>query len=154
MKKNKSLIPYIIFSVILFYAVLDLIFIFVADYTFTGVFTDNYYQKGVDFNKINQQGMYHDKIGWKSSIVCHHGKIIFYLKDQVGKPITGAIAQAKIRLPVSKKYDALLDLEEEKPGVYTANFQFPFPAQWDIRVKANYEGIEYIATKRESFNIK
>lgn len=151
MKKSKSVIPYIIFAAILSYVLLDLVFIYIADYTFTGVYTDNYYQKGVDFSRLNKQGMYQDKTGWKSTIVYNtkSNQVVFNLHNHLGQPITGAIVQAKVMLPVAKKYDSLFVLREDKPGVYKGGFRFLFPAQWDIRVKASYEGKEYIATKRE-----
>ena len=143
-------LPWMIFSLIAFFMLLDLGFIALAQKTFSGVYTDNYYQKGVDFDKINRQGIYQDEIGWKSEIMYNEDsrQVSLRLRDANGRALAGAKVQAKVMRPVTNKFDHLLDMTELSSGLYGAKVDFLENGQWEIRVKAQFNGQEYINSRR------
>jgi len=139
-----------IFGLVALAMLLDLGFITLAQKTFSGVYTDNYYQKGVDFDKINRQGIYQDKIGWKSDIMYNEDtrQVTLRLRDANGAALAGAEVKAKVMRPVTNKFDHLLDMTELSPGLYGAKVDFLENGQWEIRVKAQLDGKEYINSRR------
>lgn len=130
---------------------LDFGFVYLSQITYTGVYTDNHYKKGLNFNQIYKSEIYQDQTGWKSTIDFKNNKLTFSLHDSNGQPILGAHVVAKVIRPVTDKHDQTLPLHEEN-GVYTAKLSLPLPGQWEIRVKATQNTQEYIATRRINYS--
>ena len=95
---QRSFIPWAIALFVLLFMLLDIGFVGFAQKTFTGLYTDNYYQKGVDFDKINRQGLYQNQAGWKADIVYNEKiqEIRYYLYDGKGRAFSADKVLAKI----------------------------------------------------------
>lgn len=154
MKITKYGIVPFLFGLVVFFMLMDVFFIGIAVKTFSGVQTENAYQKGVDFDKIHNQEIYDKDIGWKVKLHLNdlQNKIQLDLSDKVNVPITGAKIQAKIISPVTAKFDQALFLKEVSEGKYEANFQPKYKGQFEVRIKAVVGKIEYITS--EKFNTK
>lgn len=147
---RKSYIPWIFVFFIGLFMLLDVAFVTLAQKTYTGVYTENYYQKGVDFDKINRQGIYKDKMGWKGEISYDaKRKIIkFTLRDHEGRLLSVDKVVAKILRPVTHDFDQVVTLNERAFGVYEVSHEFAGIGQWDIRIKAFKDNQEFITAKR------
>ena len=153
-QKSSKKIPVFIFGLIILFMIIDFIFITIASQTYTGLYTENYFQKGVDVDKLKNQAVYKEPSGWKGKITLDHPctNLAFKLTDHDGNPIINAQVTAKIIRPVTNKYDFLLDLHESEAGIYQSAIRFPEAGQWDIRIKAKYNEQEFITTKKVSIN--
>lgn len=147
-------IPAFIFGLVILFMILDFIFITIAYQTYTGLYTENYFQKGVEVDKLKNQLVYKGSTRWKANITLDYTntKLFFKLTDHDGKPIAHAQVIAKVLRPVTNKYDFLIDFHESEPGVYQSPIKFPKTGQWDIRIKAQYDNQEFITTKRVVVN--
>ena len=147
-------IPVLIFGLVILFMIIDFIFITIASQTYTGLYTENYFQKGVDVDKLKNQLVYKESTRWKENLTLDYTntKLFFKLTDHDGKPIAHAQVIAKVIRPVTNKYDFLIDLKESEPGVYQSIIKFPEAGQWDIRVKAKLNDHEFITTKRVLIN--
>ncbi len=158
----KSKIPYYFIALIGTFMLLDFAFVTLAKLTYTGVYTDNHYKKGMDFNKIYGSEVYSDKTGWRSQaklstkILGDETKLkvslerpqdlIFQLLDKNGRPISEANVMGKLLRPVTDKYDSVLEFKEISKGLYKSNLSIPMNGQWHIRIKAGIEGKEFVST--------
>ena len=120
MKKKKSIIPWFFVLLIGTFMLLDIAFVNLAFKSYSGTYTDNHYQKGVDFNKVYQSGIYNDKTGWKGEITVskNFDKVMFTLKDAKGVAISSANVKAKLLRPVTTQFDKLFELTESSNGIY------------------------------------
>ena len=141
--------PYL-FALVAFFLCMDVFFVSLAIKTFSGVYTDNSYQKGIEFDKIHKQEIYDQKLGWKAKISFNSSfnQISLQLSDRLNFPITGAKVQAKLISPVTAMFDQALFLNEVSEGLYKANFQPKIKGQFDVRVRAVAGKIEFITTER------
>lgn len=150
MKKKRSIIPWLFVLLIGTFMVLDIWFVNLAFKSYSGTYTDNHYQKGVDFNKVYKSGIYNDKTGWKGLITVskNFDKLLFTLKDSKGVAISNADVKAKLIRPVTTKFDKIFDLTESDLGHYESPINLELDGQWEIRVKASKDGNEYVSTIR------
>lgn len=127
---------------------LDGIFVYFAHQTYTGPYTENAFQKGLDFDKINQQSIYQQQTAWHAEIAVQDDRITLHLTDPDGRNISDAKVLAKVVRPATNRYDQVLELKAQGDGFYNCDFVFPAPGQWEIRVKASYQDQEFITSKR------
>lgn len=159
MKKSK--IPYIIIAVIVTFMLLDIAFVTLAQKTFTGVYTQNHFKKGLNFNKIYSSEVYSNTTGWQTSARLdgntlsnakakidlqdeERHQLEFVLLDSDDEPITHAKVKGKLLRPVTDKYDYIFDLEYKGHGVYAADIPVGLKGQWHLRIKAVHDDKEYI----------
>lgn len=145
---NPKLIPFFILSFIAFFMLLDGIFVYFAHQTYTGPYTDNAFQKGLDFDKINQQSIYQQQTAWQAVIDAQDGAITLHLTDADHRNISDATVLVKVVRPATNRYDQVLELKAQGDGIYNGDFVFPAPGQWEIRVKASFQDQEFITSKR------
>jgi len=147
-------IPVFIFGLVIFFMIIDFIFITIASQTYTGLYTENYFQKGVDVDKLKNQAVYKESTKWKEIVTLDftNTNLAFKLTDHNGQPIANAQVTAKVLRPVTNKYDFLIELKEIEPGVYQSAIKFPEAGQWDIRIKAKHNNQEFITTKKVLIN--
>lgn len=139
-----STIPKLFILFIIAFSTIVLIFAFISHITFTGLVTENAYQKGLDFNKINQVSLeFNSDIQAKISIVDN----IIYLN--LNKDLSSsADIQAKLIKPVSAQYDQVLYFTHIKGRNLTANLPFVEQGIWEIRIKICEQQKEYVFNHR------
>jgi len=129
--------PLIILLFFLVLISLDSLFIYIAKSTYSGVYTENHYQKGVDFEKLNKLPIYDKNTGWKGTIKYSdlNKTITVTLVDKDKKNVELQSIEAKALRPVTDKYDFQIKLKKNGKE-YSAPVNFPLKGQWEIRVKA------------------
>ena len=143
---------------------LDIAFVTLAKMTYAGVYTENHYKKGMDFNKIYSSEVYKGEHSWNNKITINKTilkdeiklqlkintpqELNFYLTDHQNKPISNAKVIGKLIRPVTDKHDSAFALKETTKGNYSANISFPLKGQWHIRIKAMLDDKEYISTAK------
>lgn len=141
-------IPIAFLAFVILFMLLDFMFVYLAGATYTGVYTENYYQKGIDFDKINRQSVYNDKTGWLGEISYKDGYIAFTLRDNTGNLIKVEQVIAKVMRPTTHEFDQITKLDEVGIGKYQVRHEFDELGQWDIRVKARSGKDEYVTSRR------
>ncbi len=160
----KSKIPYYIIALIGTFMLLDFAFVTLAKLTYTGVYTDNHYKKGLDFNKIYGAEIYVGDNSWNSQITLNQTilkdtiklplkihepqELYFHFTDHQNKPIKNAIVMGKLIRPVTDAYDTEFKFHEIKNGLYNTKISFPMKGQWHIRVKALSDNKEFVTTAK------
>lgn len=160
----KSKIPYYFIALIGTFMLLDFAFVTLAKLTYTGVYTDNHYKKGVDFNKIYSSEVYHGNSSWHNVTtlgklelteetkltldINNPHELAFRFIDNKNEPIEGAIVIGKLLRPVTDKYDTEFNFHEVSKGFYSTKISFPMKGQWHIRIKAISDNKEFITTAK------
>lgn len=139
-KKIDKFIPYffIIFFAIIFIA--DFSFVYIAKKTWRGVYTDQSYEKGKNYNKSLEAVKKQKELGWNLSLKYQeNGKnsaiLISCLKDKNNNLIKDAKLKAKISRPTQEGFDFVQDFIQEN-GCYQAKINFPLQGQWDVEIQA------------------
>ena len=151
-KKKGRFIPYIIVAFFILIAVSDISLFIVAKDTFTGLVTENPYQKGIDFGKINDRQKDLVTSDWQGDISYQNKEITFSLADKQGNPVDDAKVLLKVISPVTDKYDRTIEMRKSKGGLYKASYLFPKQGRWDIKIKAVKEKRQYFDHKRILYN--
>ena len=125
----------------------DCYMFFISQETFPGLFTENAYQKSLDFYEINRHNHY-VTANWNSNIKYQNGKLTFSLTDDKKLPVRNAIITTKILSSRTQKYDTVFFLKENKEGIYEIFYKFPTHGVWHIKIKASKEKSEYFDYKR------
>jgi nitrogen fixation protein FixH len=160
----KSKIPYYLIGLIVTFMLLDIAFVTLAKMTYTGIYTENHYKKGMDFNRIYSSEIYKGEHSWNNKTTINTILLVdelklpldistpqelsFYLTDHQNKPISNAKVIGKLIRPVTDKHDSAFTLQETSRGNYSTKINFPLKGQWHIRIKAILDDKEYISTAR------
>jgi len=120
------------------FASVDAFFVYKAVKTGSGE-TRNSYKQGLEYNKILDAASRQQKMNLNAQARYSHGKIIFSLKDQTGKPISGALVTAYMRRPVHEGMDFNVRLTYIKDGIYQVEPQFPAKGLWTAGLEAKWQ---------------
>jgi len=120
----------------------NLVFVFYALDTFTGVTTANPYQEGLAYNKVLAARDAQRDLGWQGAVEADNlgggrDRIILTLSDGAGRPLTGLSLDGSLRRPVHEGSDQALVWEEAAPGRYSAEVSLPERGNWDLVVSAD-----------------
>jgi nitrogen fixation protein FixH len=135
---KKSKIPYIFvafFGVIL---LVNLGYIYIAKKTWSGVFTADSYQKGLNYNDILKQEEQQKKLGWIVESKFNYsyenkGSISVSLKDSKFRTIQDAQIIIEFKRPAQEGMDFSRQIIF-KDGVYKTEVEFPLQGQWDFSI--------------------
>ncbi|MDP6704706.1 MAG: FixH family protein [Alphaproteobacteria bacterium] len=125
------------FAVIL---VANIVFVWLALDSWTGLDTENAYLRGLDYNRTLEQAAAQQRLGWRLDYeIVDEGanrRLTVRLSDRDGAPIAGLRVGAQLKRPTHDGHDLALTLEPRGGGVYGATFRPPLPGQWDLTVRA------------------
>ncbi len=152
MNNKPSRIPYFFFAFFAVIVAVNFTYIFIAKKTWTGLATENSYQKGLHYNRSIEEAKEQKSLGWSADIKYNSaeskkGDIVVVLKDKNSKTIQGAKVSVNFKRPTQEGYDFKKNLEE-KDGTYRANISFPLRGQWDIEILAIKNQKAFQETKR------
>lgn len=125
-------------------------FYHLAHSTYTGVVTDNAYEKGLQYNNIISKSDAQDKLGWTSSFTRKNGALELSLHEK-GRPLSRADVKLWFIRPVHAGIDQHLVMKETSNGIYTAPIHLPEKGLWDVRIEAVKDGRVYQAAQRMEF---
>lgn len=111
--------------------------IWVALGTWTGLTTDESYNRGLAYNETLDQAEARDALGWTVDIATHTTsdghEAELVVADANGAPIDGAIIVGRFVRPTHEGYDFDVSFSQVGAGRYRAAFLAPLAGQWDLR---------------------
>ncbi len=113
---------------------------YIAVSTNTGLETENYYEKGIAYDKDITRAMEQDKSGLKVAISAkirpgRQVRLSVSTKDAAGKPYTGKNVNILFFRPTMKGNDRQVVLKEGEPGIYGGETELPLPGIWDMKLE-------------------
>jgi nitrogen fixation protein FixH len=124
----------------------NMIFVYFALTSFSGLSEKDAYTKGINYNKAIEVFKAQQARGWQVQLEAKSvgdQKSQFFLKllDKQGAPITGLKALVKMRHPALESADFETELMAKKGG-YVAKIDFPSAGQWDVVLLISGGGFE------------
>ena len=120
------------------------IMIFVALNTWTGMSTDDPYDRGLNFNDQIAEARAQDELGWTVTLEfaqtgAESGQLQLAMADAWGNWLDRAVVRAQLVRPSHHGDDFEAELSYAGFGVYATDIRFPMPGLWDVRVQADHE---------------
>lgn len=150
--------PYIYVGVFLVVLAVNLIFMFSAIHTFSGLSTDQAYDKGLKYNEEIAAAKRQQQLGWSvtaevralepTDAVAHGADILVTFKDKDGRPVTGLRGDVSFVRPAQAGHDSTGTLAEQGQGRYLIATSLPLAGQWELDVDAHRGGESYRFTQR------
>jgi len=144
--KGKSKIPYIFIG---FFAVIFLVnitYIYIAKKTWSGLVTEDSYQKGLKYNDTLKAVKEQKELGWKVNSSFIHkvagsGEVEVFLKDEKSRIIKDATIYISFKRPSNEQSDFKRELNFID-GSYKTKAEFPLKGQWDFEMMIFIKGIK------------
>jgi len=150
--KNSGWIPYIFFGFFIFVILVNIIYIIVAVKSWRGIYTDNSYQKGLNYNEtiaiVKKQKNSGKKLQIKYTRQSSNQAIInvcFIDKNSI--LIKDAKIIVKFKRPIQEGFDFSQDFIPEN-GCYSSKVNFPLKGVWDLEVAAIEKDTAFQEVKR------
>jgi nitrogen fixation protein FixH len=128
----------VLWWVISFFAVIfiaNFFFIYFALSSWTGLSTENAYEKGVRFNETLAKADAQKIQGWQSTVSLVGGtQLKIILTDKNQRALRGLGVSAKLIRPVKEGNDQKFMLKEFGPGIYQAPVAFSHQGRWQVEV--------------------
>ncbi|MGF1628799.1 MAG: FixH family protein [Kiloniellaceae bacterium] len=120
----------------------NMVFVYLAIDTFTGVTTANPYKEGLAYNQVLAARDAQRGLGWQGAVnaaTSGAGKerITVSLSDAAGSPLSGLQLDGSLRRPTHEGLDQPLAWRETAPGSYQAEVALPERGNWDLVVSAD-----------------
>jgi len=128
---------HVLYGVVAFFAVVlaaNGTFIFFALSTWTGLSTENAYQRGIDYNEILDAAARQRALGWTGALSFDgRGRLSLVVTDRQGTPVDNLAVRVDIRRPTNEDFDQVVALVPSGAGAYEATLELPLLGQWDVR---------------------
>ncbi len=142
-------IPYYFVAFFVVLALVNMVFVYLAVSTYTGVVTKQSYEKGLDYNHTIDAFEQQQHLGWQTNIVLEENtRVVLSVTDRDGVPLDAAEVSVLITRPTQEGYDATVVLEKQAPGTYSKEVDFPMPGQWDVTASIVWQTHQYQQRKR------
>lgn len=151
--------PYIFVAAFMVVVSVNGVLIYSATSTFTGLETENHYEKGNSYNRDIEMARQQAALGWQVAAKVEPSPaqqdgakrrvaIEASFKDKAGQPLDGMAVRALFIRPVQAGHDVSIPLSSKGQGVYVAAADLDFHGQWDLRVVAIGEKDSYQLAER------
>lgn len=150
--------PYIYVGVFGVVLAVNLIFMFSAVHTFSGLSTEQAYDKGLKYNQEIEAARQQKELGWtvtaevraeeEGTSAAHRAEIAVSFMDKDGKPVTGLTVNAQFVRPTSEGHDSTAVFAEQGQGRYMLAAVLPLGGQWDMTVSARRDDLRYQFAQR------
>ena len=123
----------------------NVVFVYLALDSFTGVETEQPYLKGLAYNETLKEADAQQALGWEVSLSRdvlgpRHWRIVATFVGADGHEVTGLDVRLGLRRPASDSYDVTLELLPDGTGRYVSDHVFSLEGQWDLRLVASTGG--------------
>ncbi len=142
-KDKKFTGKHFLISILSFFGVIigmNVVFVYFATNTWTGLSKDNAYVDGLNYNKTIEAAQVQSALKWQSQLsltsIGDQYLLSFELEDQHAQKLSGFKVEAKIGRPTLQDHDQNLVLAESKAGIYEATFDLPLNGQWHVSLQA------------------
>ncbi len=119
----------------------NLVFVFFALDTWTGLTTENAYQKGLNYNQTIAARDAQRELGWQAEVsltTLADGReaLTVVLRDREGAVLTNLAVSGTVKRPTHEGYDQQVVLTEDTRGRYSARLSLPLRGNWDLALSA------------------
>lgn len=128
---------------------------FFATTTFTGLATDNAYEKGRLYNHNLAMAKAQDEMGWTVETKVRpvagatvQADIRVSYRDKDGKPVDNLSVRANLERPTAAGFDREIALPSLGGGLYGGVVDMPLNGVWDVDIVALGEGLAYQHAQR------
>jgi nitrogen fixation protein FixH len=150
--------PYIYVGAFGVVLAVNLVFMYSAVHTFSGLSNEQAYEKGLKYNQELAAAKQQQELGWnvttevnareKTASYPHSADIIVTFLDKNGTPVTGLSVKATFVRPTSAGHDNEIALAEQGQGRYMVSATLPLGGQWDMVVNALRNDVSYRFAQR------
>lgn len=145
----------VLISVVL---LVNISFITLAFVTSPGLVTEDYYEKGQDFEKnVTKRIAARSQLGWSYNTDFPQNPLLnraetyrVNLVDKAGMPLNDATVFLKAYRPSDADADFHVAMAETIPGVYEASVSYPLKGIWEITIDIERNQDVYDFTRRAS----
>jgi nitrogen fixation protein FixH len=126
----------------------NLSMVFLALDSWSGLSTDDPYQRGLRYNKTLEAMAHRDALGWRESLGFTPGadvkgepagRISVEMRDREGNLLEGLVVSGQIRRPIREGFDREVTLTAVSAGRYEADVAFPLRGNWLVRLTARHD---------------
>jgi nitrogen fixation protein FixH len=145
--------PYIFVGVFGVVLAVNLVFMYSAVSTFTGIETQEAYDKGLAYNQVIAKAKAQEKLGWTvdatllpastTDAKSHESNVVVSFADKAGRPVSGLSVKAEFVRPTKAGFDTQTELMEQGGGRYVSTVKLPLAGQWELHVTARKGDIDY-----------
>ena len=138
--QKKSKIPYFFFAFFFVSISVNIFYIYLSKKTWSGVVTEDSYQKGMQYNKFFADAKKQKELGWQiklsyQNLGAAQGDLEIFLRDKNGKEIRDAEIAIYFKRPTNAGADFVEKIKFTDAG-YKAKITFPLRGQWDFIINA------------------
>ncbi len=139
---------HVLFGLLAFFGIVlaaNAIFIYLAVDSFTGLSTENAYQRGVAYNRTLEARAAQRELGWGAELAFvqesgGRGTLSVEMRDRAGRPLDDLRISGQILRPTHAGHDQEVVLARSGPGTYAAALDLPLRGQWNVRLVAEARG--------------
>jgi nitrogen fixation protein FixH len=117
------------------------IFIALSLWSWSGLSTDDAYQRGLAYNETLAEAEAQRALDWRAQAVLTPAvnggaRLTVAFTDRAGAPVEGLTVSGDLRRPVRDDLDRTVALVRDGPGRYAADMEQLMSGQWDVRLRA------------------
>ena len=117
------------------------VLIFAAVDSFSGLETDNAYEKGIHYNQALAAAAVNAQTGWHAEPSVTTGsdglrQLDVLITDRAGMPVTALAVEAFLVRPTNAGMDTVITLQGQGAGHYAAHFKPNGLGNWELRLMA------------------
>ena len=125
-------IPWIFVGGMLLVVAVNLVLVWFALTTFTGVTVGHAFDRGRTYNHVIQEATRQDALGWQAALSLEAGRLTVRVTDRHGNPVVGAIA-GRLERPLDGTALPLAFTMIDR-GYFAASAEGAALGQWDSRL--------------------
>ncbi len=122
----------------------NVVFMYFAVTTFTGLVTEDPYEKGLAYNKVLEKAKAQPKL--IQNAVYENGVLRWSLSDEDNISLDSAAVTAQIMRPVKSGFDFEVKLEYKGGNIYEAKLDLPMHGAWVAKLSAKWDKKQYQTT--------
>lgn len=125
-------IPWAFAGAMLLVVVVNMVMVYFATSTFTGVTVPRSYERGRGYDQVIAEAARQDALGWKAEVVLAGGALRVAATDREGRPVPGRVEGVLLR-PLEGT-EIPLAFNATGGGHWMAEVAPPRPGQWEARL--------------------
>ncbi len=131
----------------------NLVLVVFALTSWSGLETEQAYQKGLAHNQTLDAISSQVARGWRGTLAfapreAGSGQLMFTLVDAAGDPVDGLDVTARLIRPTHEGFDKAIILRALGAGRYEAMLDLPLDGQWRVEIEASGRGAPYVMSGR------
>ena len=130
--KGSAWIPWAFVGGMALVILVNLVLVYAALSTFTGVTTGRSYDRGRDYNQVLAEAARQDALGWTTQVTLDGRVLAVTAQDRDGAPLGGRLEGVLLR-PLEGA-ELRLDFAAAGPGRFIAFADLPAAGQWEARL--------------------